>query len=180
MLPEVSYDMALGERAQFSLRSFKDPAPVFDNTPSTIGYTYLDGTLKMYATHSIGPSAPGRPPGYVMTQIGAYAMTNDIHFKQGAAAYRNGRDFAKEQRDEAIESANKAVRNEGIDPSLSLVRGVSADTEPPSQDTITHHESNRTPSLYDADTSADLADLIPICVLPQLRHLPTTPESPIR
>jgi hypothetical protein len=160
---QICYDMALGERAQFSLRSFRSPAPVFDNKASTIGYTYLDGHLKMYATHSIEPSAPGRPPGYVMTQVGAYAMTNDIHtFRQGAAAYRNGRDFAKEKRDEAIENANKAVRDEGDDLSLSFVRGVSADTEPTSQNTNTHHESNRTPSLYDSDTSADPADLTPI------------------
>ncbi|KAF5020097.1 hypothetical protein F66182_7885 [Fusarium sp. NRRL 66182] len=160
---QISYDMALGERAQFSLRSFRAPAPIFDNKASTIGYTYLDGTLKMYATHLTEPSAPGRQPGYVMTQVGAYAMTNDIHtFRQGAAAYRNGRDLAKEKRDEAIESANKMVRDEGHDLSLSFGRGVSSNTEPTSQDTISHHESNRTASLYDSDTSADPTDLIAI------------------
>lgn len=37
-----------------------------------------------------------------------------------------------------------------------------ANTEPTSQDTITNHESNRTPSLYDSDTSADLADVVPL------------------
>ncbi|KAH7009488.1 hypothetical protein EDB80DRAFT_838185 [Ilyonectria destructans] len=112
----------------------------------------------------IQPSTPGGPPGYVMTQIDTWSLTGySESFRKGAAAYRNGRDWAKEKRDEAIERANKMAREEVDDLGLSFASEASAaNTEPTSQDTITHHESNRTPSLYDSDTSADPIDVVPI------------------
>ncbi|KAK7212283.1 hypothetical protein V2G26_019461 [Clonostachys chloroleuca] len=47
------------------------------------------------------------PSGYAMTQLKGWSMTSDVDtFRQGAA-YRNGKDWAKQQRDEAIAQANK-------------------------------------------------------------------------
>ncbi|KFY83230.1 hypothetical protein V500_10127, partial [Pseudogymnoascus sp. VKM F-4518 (FW-2643)] len=43
---------------------------------------------------------PGAQPEYVMTQIKTWGLTGDADtFRKGAAAYRNGRDWAKRQRD---------------------------------------------------------------------------------
>jgi hypothetical protein len=45
-----------------------------------------------------------------MHQLSAWGMTGNIEtFRQGATFYRNGRDWAKEQRDEAIRLANGRV-----------------------------------------------------------------------
>jgi hypothetical protein len=105
----------------------------------------------------------GGASGYVMTQVDTWGMTGSLDaFRKGAAAYRNGRDWTKKKRDEAIERANKLARGEVDDLGLSFASGVSANTEPTSQDTITHRESNKSPSLYDSDTSADLTDVVPI------------------
>ncbi|KKZ63511.1 hypothetical protein EMCG_02170 [[Emmonsia] crescens] len=43
-----------------------------------------------------------------MTPLRSFAMTNNPDtFRSGACAYRNARDWAKEQRDELIKSANE-------------------------------------------------------------------------
>ena len=160
---QIAYDLALGARGQLTLSSYRAPEPIFDNKAYTIGYTYQDGQLKMFASHPIQPSTPGGEAGYVMTQIDTWGLTgNPEAFRKGAAAYRNGRDWAKQKRDEAIERANKVARDEvdGLD--LSFVSVASAaNTELTSQDTITNQKSNKTPSLYDSDTSADPADILP-------------------
>ena len=45
-----------------------------------------------------------------MDQLNTWGMTGNIEtFRQGATAYRNARDWAKEQRDEAIRRANARV-----------------------------------------------------------------------
>jgi hypothetical protein len=45
-----------------------------------------------------------------MRQLNTWGMTGNIEtFRLGATAYRNGRDWAKEQRDEAIRQANGKV-----------------------------------------------------------------------
>lgn len=47
---------------------------------------------------------PGGQTGFIITPLRAFALSNDIDtFGQGAVAYRNGRDCAMKQRNEAIE-----------------------------------------------------------------------------
>jgi hypothetical protein len=47
-----------------------------------------------------------------MIQVNTWGMTGNIEtFRQGATAFRNARDWAKEQRDEAIERANERVND---------------------------------------------------------------------
>ncbi|KAM3516476.1 hypothetical protein NHJ13051_009878 [Beauveria bassiana] len=67
-------------------------------------------------------------------------------------------------RDEAIKQANEKVTADEVDDlGLSFASVASAmNTEPTSQDTITNHGSNRAPSPSDSDTSADLADVVPL------------------
>ncbi|KAI9675677.1 MAG: hypothetical protein M1817_001044 [Caeruleum heppii] len=105
---QATYDGALGARGIHSLHSYAQGEPVFDNNAYTFSSIYNDGTLKMYTSHPAQPARPGDPPEYHMTQLKGWAMTSDPEtFRKGAAAYRNARDWAKEQRDQAIRRANE-------------------------------------------------------------------------
>lgn len=92
---QASYDGALGARAIYSLQSFKSE-PRYDDNAYTITSIYHGGQLKMYTSHPIQPSIPGGRPGYIMTQIKTFSLTGDVDtFRKGAAAFRNGREWAK-------------------------------------------------------------------------------------
>ena len=106
---QACYDGALGARGIQDLFSYGESEPVYDNKAYTMTSTYHGGQLKMFTSHPIPPSTPGERPEYVMTQVG-YALTGSYQAcRQGFAAYRNGSDWAKRQRDEAIEQANRKV-----------------------------------------------------------------------
>lgn len=58
------------------------------------------------SSHPLQPTSPE----YYVHQLKGWSMTSDFEtFRQGATAYRNARDWAKEQRDEAIRRANGRV-----------------------------------------------------------------------
>jgi hypothetical protein len=104
------YDGALGARVMQHLQSYGQPEPVYDNNAYTIISSYSDGQLRMYTTHPTQPANPGDPPKYHMNQLNAWGLTgNPETFRQGATAFRNLRDWAKEKRDEFIEAANVRV-----------------------------------------------------------------------
>ncbi|MCJ1443796.1 MAG: hypothetical protein MMC23_004296 [Stictis urceolatum] len=108
---QACYDGALGARGMHSLKTHGQEEPIYDNCAHTITSIYQGGHLKMYTSHPTEPSAPGKPPEYHMHQLRAYAMTDmPSTFREGAAAYRNARDWAKEQRDTAIAQANEKAR----------------------------------------------------------------------
>jgi hypothetical protein len=95
----------------------------------------------MYTTHITPPAGLGMPPEYHMTQLRSFALTDSIDtFRQGATAFRNGRDLAKEWRDGFISTANERVG------SLSA--------EPP---TLDSHPSDTTETYIpeESETSAD-------------------------
>jgi hypothetical protein len=95
------YDGALGARAMHYLQSYKQDKLVYDNNARTISSTYLAGNLKLYHIHIIAPKDENDRPEYIMTRLNGYSMTGDHKtFLKGASAYRNARDWAKEQRDE--------------------------------------------------------------------------------
>jgi len=153
---QLLYDMSLGAVGFHSLRAYTAGESVFDNRAYVIGCTYHAGQVKMYTCHPIRPATPRARPELVMTQIKAYALTSDADtFRQGAGAYRQAMVWAKQQRDEAIQGANKRV--------AVLVAGVSPDDNPSmsftaaSIDSITHNSQTTTPSLVHpgSDTSAD-------------------------
>ncbi|EGC48849.1 conserved hypothetical protein [Histoplasma capsulatum var. duboisii H88] len=103
---QACYDGALGARAMQSLQSFW-VNPVYDNNAYTITSTYHDGTLKLYTSHPTAPSCPESQPEYFMTQLNGWNMTGNLKmFREGATAYRNARDWAKEKRKGFIEAAN--------------------------------------------------------------------------
>ncbi|OAA43247.1 hypothetical protein NOR_04614 [Metarhizium rileyi] len=98
-----------------------------------------------------------------MTQIKSWALTGDVDaFRQGVAAYRNGRDWAKCQRDDAINQANEkqaktkagaSLVDDGLELSFSS-RASAAGTIIPSQQTTTYHGSP-VPLSIESETSAD-------------------------
>ncbi|KAI0163838.1 hypothetical protein GGR57DRAFT_451577 [Xylariaceae sp. FL1272] len=110
---QACYDGALGARGIYSLQRYGDAKPVPDNRAYTITCTYHGGQLKMYTSHLIPAACPGGPYEYIMTQIDSWSLTGNANmFRAGTAAYRNARDWAKWQRDEAITRANEKVRQD--------------------------------------------------------------------
>ena len=107
---QACYDGALGARGMDSLRSYGQENSSRDTNAYTISSIYHDGTLKMYTSHPAQLISPGSRPEYSMHQLNTWGMTGNIEtFRQGATYYRNGRDWAKEQRDETIRRANERV-----------------------------------------------------------------------
>ncbi|EDN10698.1 predicted protein [Histoplasma mississippiense (nom. inval.)] len=108
---QACYDGALGARGIHALQSFQQDGSrsPYDNNAYTLTSIYHGGTLKLYTTHLTEPNGPGHRPEYSMTQLNTWGMTGNLEtFRQGACAYRNGRDWAKEKRDEFIRTANEA------------------------------------------------------------------------
>jgi hypothetical protein len=108
---QAGYNGAIGARGMNAIQKFgPDCGTAQENNAYTITSTYHDGQLKIYTSHSTTFTDPLKRTEYYMTQIRTFAMT-DIHgtFRQGAAAFRNARDWAKEKREEAIAAANARV-----------------------------------------------------------------------
>ena len=104
------YDGALGERGQHQLRSYGTNEPRIDNNAHTITSIYHHSTLSIYTVYTARINSPSSRQEYYTHLIGSWAMNGDIQtFRKGAAAFRNLRDWAKEQRDEAIRLANSVV-----------------------------------------------------------------------
>ena len=132
---QACYDGALGARGMHSLQSYRQDEPVYDNIASTITSIYYGGNLKMYTSHVAQPRSPEGRLEYHMTQLRSFAMTNTADtFRQGARAYRNGREWAEKKREEAIKQANERANpveaeapagDEGTSPALSFVTAVS-------------------------------------------------------
>lgn len=156
------YNGALGARGMLSLQSYGQPEPEYDNKAYTISSIYHGGMLKMYTSHPIPPRTPEGKPGFVTTQIKTWGLTGDADtFRQGASAFRNARDWAKEQRDNAIQQANERAKRvasftaSGLGLDLAD-EGSGEDTITTSQETVLrpHSHSHKSRS-YDSDTSAD-------------------------
>lgn len=168
---QVRYDGALGAWGMHSLRSYGEDKPVYDNNAYTIMSTYHEGVLKLHTSHPVQPTSPAGQPEYCMTQLGAYAMTNSRDtFCQGAAAYRNARDWAKEQRDEAIKRANERVndgqvRTRAVNARFGGVSSSTTDASPnetyttgaPGQESQSslNKDSHTTADHSDCETSMD-------------------------
>ena len=108
---QACLDGAVGARAMHCLQNYAqdEPEPIYDGHAHTFSSTYHagTGTLHLYAHHVTGPTAEGERPEYHMTQLRAYALTSDREtFVRGAAAFRNARDLARQQREAFIRAAN--------------------------------------------------------------------------
>ncbi|KAF2786423.1 hypothetical protein K505DRAFT_354483 [Melanomma pulvis-pyrius CBS 109.77] len=108
---QACYDGALGARSMHSLQSYGQDNLVYDNNATAITSTYHGGNLTMYATHVAQPTSPGGCPGYHMTQLRSIAMIDGRDaLRNGLIAYRNAKEWAEEQRNEAIRQANERAK----------------------------------------------------------------------
>ncbi|KAK4462281.1 hypothetical protein QBC42DRAFT_346532 [Cladorrhinum samala] len=108
------YHATLGQRGMLDLLSYGESEPVHDRKAYTLACTYQAGQLSIYTSHTIPPASPGARPQYVTTKVAGYALTGDHETcRRGIAAYRNGRDWAQQQRNEAIERANRKAAATG-------------------------------------------------------------------
>ncbi|KAL8387196.1 hypothetical protein RB595_010087 [Gaeumannomyces hyphopodioides] len=116
MQRQARYDGAIGARGIHSLQNYGNDEPVYDGRPYTFSSTYHGGTgtLQLYTHYMTEPDTPGGRPEYHMTQVDAFAMTAKREaFVQGATAFRNARDLAKQYRDSFIRAANERARRPG-------------------------------------------------------------------
>nr|POE93572.1 hypothetical protein CFP56_19584 [Quercus suber] len=123
---QVMYDGALGARGMLQLQNYGHSAIVYDNNAYTICATYSDGHMRMYATHPRQATQAGQTD-YYMTQLRSYTMTDTpASFRSGVGAFRNARDWTKEQRDRFIATANIVARSMPSETTLSGVQGVTS------------------------------------------------------
>lgn len=141
---QAMYDGALGARGIHELRSYVDPETAFDNNAYTIASTYHpSGLLTMYTTHPVKSTNPKNPIEYRMTQLNSYAMTgNPDSFRQGAGAWRNGREYMDANRKASIAAANAKALN-------AEIPGLDSSTQ-----SLVSLSSNE-PALPESETSAD-------------------------
>jgi len=142
---QAMYAGAIGGRAMWELQNYGSDTPIYDGKAYTFVPTYHsgEGSLRVYATHPT-QSATGRTE-YHMTQLGSYALTHSLDtFRQGATAFRNSRDFSKEQRDRFIAAANATAAQRPA-PVATPSSGTAAGVLPPQGRRA--HRSSRTQPL---------------------------------
>ena len=111
---QATQDIAYGARGMLEIQTYGQDDRSYDGNAYTIAATYNSGasTLKMYAMHPTEPADPAGRPQYHMTQLRGYDLTNDAETcRQGLSAFRNGLDWAKEQRGDAIAGANERAND---------------------------------------------------------------------
>lgn len=109
---QALYYGAHGARGMFHLQNYGKPTTVYDGNAYTITSAYQAGSgiLQMYSTHPREPTRGNNEPRYYATHLRSYAMTGSPEqFRDGAAAYRNAREWTTEQRDRLIAEANAAT-----------------------------------------------------------------------
>ncbi|KAI9791771.1 MAG: hypothetical protein M1816_003581 [Peltula sp. TS41687] len=107
---QACYDGVLGARGMHQLRTFATEN-TYDGNAYTITSTYCSsgaGTLRIFASRPIPSTNPNsRLCDYHTCELGAWVLTSTRkQFCEGVAAFRNARDWAKEQRDVVIAAAN--------------------------------------------------------------------------
>ncbi|KAL9077322.1 MAG: hypothetical protein Q9157_003389 [Trypethelium eluteriae] len=104
MKRQITQDLGVGARGMLEMQHYGEENKTYDENAYALGSTYSDGQLKIYICHPTAPMAPGGRPDYHVNQVRSFAMTDTPEsFVQGAAAYRNGQDWAEEQRNAVIE-----------------------------------------------------------------------------
>ena len=112
---QACYDGALGARGMHSLQSYEKDESTYDNTVYTITSIYLGGFLQIYTVHSVQPAIPEGRTEYCMNLLRSFAINDSADsFRERVTAYRNAKDWAKEQRDVAIKRSNEKVKNRQI------------------------------------------------------------------
>lgn len=129
---QAVYDGALAARGMEALWAYGSEGDERDqpNDARTLTCTFASGALRMYAVH-IRPcgssanrvqrqqtSSRNTQDGieYITTRVGAWFIDTSLdELRQAASAFRNGLDWAQEQRDRAIDRVNRRLaRRQGV------------------------------------------------------------------
>lgn len=120
---QAVYDGSLAARGIDTLWAWSNDDSGVQQPPiaRTITCTYVSGVLRMYAVHcrsrqpgtttkELGQQPHSRPPGsqYITTLIDSWLVRDKAaDFRAGLTAFRNGLVWARKQRDEVINRANR-------------------------------------------------------------------------
>ena len=108
---QACYDGALAARSMQALQSYGKDSVTYDNKAYTIASIYHGGQLKMFTSHPYQRHTPDGEREYCTHQLNTWGMTGNLEtFIKGATAYRNARDWTKEERDLAITEANARAK----------------------------------------------------------------------
>ncbi|CAN8103331.1 unnamed protein product [Discula destructiva] len=141
---QAVYDGALAARGMEAMWVFgcEDEAknPVTEPMGGTAGQrsiartltcTFVAGALRIYSVHVHAQSSSVYGAEYVTTPVGAYFLDNTLEdFRRGATAYRNAIEWARMQREEVIERANRRAAQGGSLPALSVDSGSFSSVDP--------------------------------------------------
>lgn len=104
---QACHDGAVGARAMHHIQSYKLPAPDWHGKACSLTSTYQKGTASVYAHHVTPPAVEGGRERYHMTRLGgAYALDSVEGLKRTCTLLRNARDYAAEERAQAVRTAN--------------------------------------------------------------------------
>ncbi len=107
---QACYDGFFGTRAMHHLRAY-GRKETYDHKAYTFTFTYYSGFLEIYAHHMSEPDEMDTQPHYHMSRLGAWALQgSNERFVEGATAFRNLRDLAREIREEFLASADARMR----------------------------------------------------------------------
>ena len=115
---QISHDGALGARAMHTIQSFGRNQPLdtfFDENAYTITMIYQRGVLHMFTCHPTRSRElnTSRRTEYVSNLVRIWGLIGSLEdFLKGATAFRNARDWARDQREIAIKQANETVARE--------------------------------------------------------------------
>ena len=107
---QACYDGAFGARAMHHLQSY-GAEEKYDCNAYIFTFTYSRGLLEIYAHYLSQPDGPNTVPHYHMTRLGAWALQSSRqNFTEGAAAFRNLRDLARELREQFLDDADRRMQ----------------------------------------------------------------------
>jgi hypothetical protein len=128
---QIAIDTHLGARGIKALRDYGNGSDTNDGNARSFGTTYVDGHMQLYAAHT--PEGQEGPADNSLTQLRAFAMTDwkNKTIIEGTQAFRNLRELAMEEREEAIKLANARREREYRTGSESQISNNQGDDDPP-------------------------------------------------
>jgi len=110
LLNQILYNGAVMARGKLALDSFPGHSPIYHHRAQAFGASWLDGTLKLFATHTRAPTEQRPMPTYHTNLLdGVFMLSTPEAMVQGMTLVRNLRDYASVLRNKAIDETNKAM-----------------------------------------------------------------------
>ncbi|KAI9678971.1 MAG: hypothetical protein M1822_007397 [Bathelium mastoideum] len=117
---KATYSGALGTRAMHALQSYGHEDASYDGNAYAFSSCYSNaGDLSICAAYACQSTKYPDRAEYFICELDHFCISADLEaFRAGVTAFRNIRDLAREQRDDAIRKANNKAR--GIDESVAV------------------------------------------------------------